>query len=113
MLRKIDKLAIEMGSRTDWQRCTWCWAWGKSTLLKSDDDIEWGCVHLYSLDVPCDCPYAPYWLCEKCCDLEEPPWYPNASWRAANAMELFLPLKLREVGGLLKGLSWYVVENDP
>ena len=110
MLRRIDRLAIKMGSNPDWQRCFWCWKWGKTLLFLSDEDIAWGCLRLTRIDEDVGRSYV---LCEVCQTLAEPPWYPNASDRAANAMRLFLPAPMSDAPGLLKHLSWFVVKNDP
>ena len=103
-------LAIKMGHYDGWQRCTWCWKWGKTILFPSAEDIAWGCVHLWDMDNGYS---GNLLLCDRCFELDEPPWYPNASDRAANAMQLFLPRELSDTPGLLKHMSWFVVENDP
>ena len=120
MLRRIDVLAIKMGSNPNWQQCTWCWKWGKTTLYFSDEDIAWGCEPLTDLDYcptlsisSVDDPRAPFLRCARCLELDEPPWYPNALWRCANAMKLFMPEELLRAEGLLKYMAWFVVENDP
>ena len=107
-LRRIDRIAEKMGHYSGWQRCTWCWKWGKTTLFPTAEDIAWGMVQLTHVDA-----YVKIVLCDRCIELAEPPWYPNASDRAANAMQLFLPRELSDTPGLLKHMSWFVVENDP
>ena len=111
MLRRIDVLAIKMGSNPNWQQCTWCATWGKTTVYRSAEDIAWGCATLSISSV--DDPRAPFLRCERCLELDEPPLYPNALWRCANAMKLFMPEELIAEDNLLKHMAGFVVENDP
>ena len=97
-----------MGSgNSEWQWCEWCWKWGKTSILTEKDYAEFPqALELYNVDMVGA-------MCEQCMwEREEPPWYPNASDRAANAMLLFLPQELHD-WALRKHMSWFVVWNDP
>ena len=89
-----------------WRQCDWCWKWGKSADLSEEDKLEFPqAVQLYDVDMIGK-------LCEECTfEREKPPWYPNASDRAANAMLLFLPQKLHN-WALRKHMSEFVFWND-
>ena len=87
-------------------QCEWCWKWGKWYYLTEEDKLEFPqALQLYDMD--CVGP-----ICEQCLDRKEPPWYPNASDRAANAMRLFFPDELQD-WAIRKYMSWFVVWNDP
>ena len=52
-----------VGDGLGWEQCYWCWRW------------EWNMYIPYGVNQP---------LCNRCLDLDEPPWYPNDRQRFEN-----------------------------
>ena len=62
-----------MGSYGDvWLQCEWCWQWGKCLW----DEYLDGAEPLWDVD-------GVGLLCDRCLELEEPPWYPNNRQRCS------------------------------
>ena len=95
-----------MGSYGDeWLRCAWCWRWGKCLL----DEFLDGAEPLIDIDMVGT-------LCERCFELEEPPWRPNNRQRYARrirALWLRRVLGNREVGEVSLLIASYLAANEP
>ena len=81
ILRSSCHQFCAMGSYGDtWLQCTWCGWWGKCMSDMPD--------HLQLTDIDS---IPPMLLCNRCFDLEEPPWWPNNRQRCAASLPLALP----------------------
>ena len=66
--------SFTMGSfGNEWRQCDWCGWWGKPDWDAPD--------HMALIEVD---GYTLMHYCLRCCELEEPPWYPNNRQRCAD-----------------------------
>ena len=95
-----------MGSYGDrWLYCAWCWRWGKCLA----DELLNGAEPLTDVD-------GVGTMCDRCLELEEPPWWPNNRQRYATYLQEFrlLPRALLRLGDtIIIELASFVAENTP
>ena len=88
-----------------WLYCAWCWRWGKCL---ADERLN-GAEPLTDVD-------GVGTMCDRCLELEEPPWWPNNRQRYATYLQEFRLLPralLRLEATIIIKLASFVTENTP